>query len=186
MRSDTEKMSDAELLRTYIESGRSDYFGILFTRYTPLIYGLCLKYLRNVEEAEDAVMQIFEELMPKVGRYEIGQFRTWVYSVARNHCLQQLRKRKPQTVEDFPLERMESDDIAHLLSENNEQRLQILEDCIEKLPEPQKISIRLFFLEEKSYVDVADATRYHLKSVKSYIQNGKRNLKNCIEKGETA
>ena len=177
-------MDDPELLRRYIDTGLMEYFGELYSRYIPLVYGLCLKYLRSTELAEDAVMQIFEELAPKVGRFEIREFRTWVYSVARNHCLQQLRKHNPEvSLDNFGTVFMESDTVVHPLSkQEDEGRLAILEKCLEQLPEPQRKSIRMFFYEEKSYVDIVDATDYHLKSVKSYIQNGKRNLKICMEK----
>jgi len=196
MKTPTERislMNDSELLELYTESGHTDYFGELYSRYIPLVYGLCLRYLRSAEEAEDAVMQIFEELLPKVRRFYIKEFRTWLYSVAKNHCLQQLRKKKRETPADFntftanflsnfTANFMESSDIAHLLSKrDNEAVLEALEKCIEKLPVPQKESIRFFFMEEKSYADISEITSYAVKSVKSYIQNGKRNLKLCIE-----
>ena len=179
---DIAALEDGSLLELYVRTGGMEYFGELYTRYTPLIYGLCLKYLRSVEAAEDAVMEIFELLAPKLERYNIGEFRTWVYSVARNHCLQQLRRKNPVVCAEMELARVESDDMAHLLSKQQGERLlTALEECIEELPLPQKVSIRMFFIEERSYADVADATKYHIKSVKSYIQNGKRNLKKCIE-----
>ena len=179
-----DKMSDGELLDHYLRTGRLDYFGELYNRYMPLVYGLCLKYLRRVEAAEDAVMQIFEDLAPKVGRYDIKEFRTWIYTVARNHCLQKLRGAGKEIPLDFAPAVMESENVLHLLTkkEEDEKRYGVLEDCIERLPGPQKESIRLFFMEEKSYADIADITKYAVKSVKSYIQNAKRNLKICMEK----
>lgn len=171
------------MLELYKQTGRIDYFGELYGRYTPLVYGLCLKYLGNIEDAEDAVMQIFEDLTVKVHRSEIREFRTWLYSVTRNHCLQILRRTKREIPAD-PSERfMETAAVTHLLVvRDNEGELSALEECMKKLPEPQRVSISLFFLEEKSYADVAYLTGYSLKSVKSYIQNGKRNLKICMEK----
>ena len=129
-------------------------------------------------------MQIFETLMQKIGKYEVREFRVWIYSVAKNHCLQELRKGTREISSDFSFGIMESDDDAHLFSrkEEEEVRFTALEKCLEELPEPQRVSVRLFFLEEKSYADIVDVTDYHLKSVKSYIQNGKRNLKICMEK----
>ncbi len=174
---------DADLLEQYLRTGDASAFGALYTRYMPLVYGLCLKYLGRAEEAEDAVMQIFEELLPKVGRYEIKEFRTWLWSVARNHCLQKLRREKRTVQVEFGDRFMETAPIVHLLSEGtDEETLRALERCIEKLPDAQRESIRLFFFEQKSYADIADATPYDIKGVKSYIQNGKRNLKSCIER----
>ena len=174
---------DADLLEQYLRTGDASAFGVLYTRYMPLVYGLCLKYLGSAEDAEDAVMQIFEELLPKVGRYEIKEFRTWLWSVARNHCLQKLRREKRAVRVDFGDRFMETAPIVHLLSEGtDEEALAALERCIEKLPAAQRESIRLFFFEQRSYADIADATSYDIKGVKSYIQNGKRNLKGCIER----
>ena len=180
-------LPDEELLEHYKVSGESASFGVLYNRYTPLIYGLCLKYLKNADKAQDAVMQIFEDILPKVVRYDIRVFRTWIYSVAKNHCLQILRKDEKETAIDFSNFVMESDEILHLLDENSrdEKRMQALNRCIEKLSESQRLCIVNFFLEEMSYADVSEKTGYTVKHVKSNIQNGKRNLKICMEKHET-
>ena len=178
-----ETQTDADLLELFRQTDRSEYLGDLYNRYMPLVYGLCLKYLKDADSAQDAVMQIFEVLLEKVGRFEIKEFRTWLYSVARNHCLQLLRKTKREIATDFGGVVMESDGDLHLFDrEEGEARMEALEKCLKELPFTQRESVRLFFLEEKSYAEVADATSYNLKSVKSYIQNGKRNLKICIEK----
>lgn len=178
------RLTDEQLLAAYKRTGDSEYFGELYNRYTPLLFGVCLKYLHHSERAQDAVMQLFEELLPKVSNYEIGVFRTWLHSVVKNHCLQILRKESREIIVDFDTELMESDDILNLLEEeeSDSERLERLKLCMDKLPEEQKRSIRLFFMEEMSYADIVDATGYALSRVKSYIQNGKRNLKMCIEK----
>jgi RNA polymerase sigma-70 factor (ECF subfamily) len=177
------EQSDAQLLELFLQTGRSEYLGDLYNRYIPLVYGLCLKYLKSAEAAEDAVMQIFEQLLEKIGRFEIREFRTWLYSVARNHCLQILRKTRREISTDFGTLVVESESEVHPFDRQEEEiRAGALERCMEQLPVPQRESVRLFFLEEKSYAEVADLTSYHLKSVKSYIQNGKRNLKICLEK----
>ena len=177
--------SDSELLQLYKETGKSDYFGELYNRYIPLLYGLCLKYLQEEDKAQDAVMQLFEDLLPKLSRYEIREFRTWIYSVAKNHCFQLLRKENLEIATDFDRQFVESYDLLHLLDKEetrDDARPAALKHCLEKLPEPQQRCILSFFMEEMSYVDIVEQTGYQLKSVKSYIQNGKRNLKSCIEK----
>lgn len=174
------------MLTRYTKSGNAVYFGELYNRYIPLLYGLCLKYLQNEEQAKDAVMQLFEDLLPKVGNYEINAFKPWLYRVAKNHCLQLLRKEDKEIRLDYVVNFMESDEFPYLLveEENKEERLAALNRCLGKLPEEQQISITRFFLEEMSYADVAEQTGYTLNNVKSYIQNGKRNLKICMEKQE--
>jgi RNA polymerase sigma-70 factor, ECF subfamily len=174
---------DHELLNKYKETLDAEYFGILYSRYIPLLYGLCLKYFKDEYKAQDAVMQVFENLLTKILEYNIDNFKSWVYKVSKNHCLQQLRAENKEIKIDFNLDIVESEDILHLLDEKEGvKKYSILEECISKLPEPQKISIVSFFFNDKSYRDICDATQYSLKSVKSYIQNGKRNLKFCLEK----
>jgi RNA polymerase sigma-70 factor (ECF subfamily) len=179
------KLTDEALLKQYKISGDTEYFGELFNRYIPMLYGVCLRYLSDEDKSQDAVMQLFENLLPKIAQYEIEVFRTWIYTVVKNHCLQILRKGKNEIIVDFKADLMESDEILHLLNdetEANDGRMEALNQCLEKLPEQQRIAIMHFFMEEMSYVDIVDSTGYNLNQVKSYIQNGKRNLKICIEK----
>lgn len=178
------KLSDEELLTRYAKSGDTEYFGELYNRYIPLLYGLCLKYLQDEDRAQEAVMQLFEDLLPKVTNYEIKLFKPWLYRVAKNHCLQLLRKDNKEIPLDYTINIMESDEFLHLLSEeeSQEEQLKALHHCLERLPEEQRTSITRFFLGEMSYADIAEVTGFSLNNVKSYIQNGKRNLKICIKK----
>jgi RNA polymerase sigma-70 factor, ECF subfamily len=176
-------LSDEELLQLSINSSDQEALGKLYTRYIPLVYGLCLKYLRQQEEAEDAVMHIYEEVSAKVMNYQIQNFKTWLYSVAKNYCLQLLRKSRPAFFEEISNLSVESEPFLHLLSEDeNEEKEKALSYCIGTLPEEQNTCIRHFFLEDFSYAEIVNFTGYTLNQVKSFIQNGKRNLKNCMVK----
>ena len=175
--------SDEELLSLFKDTSKAEYFQQLYERYIPLIYGLCLKYLQNTEQSQDAVIDIFENLSQKIQGYEIKIFKNWLYSVVKNHCFHILKENKREIIVNFDSQLMESEPILALLSENaNEDKEDALNKCLEQLPEPQRISVEKFFYEDKSYAEIVDETGFHLKSVKSYIQNGKRNLKICIEK----
>lgn len=140
--------------------------------------------MQNEAHAQDAVMQLFEDLAPKMSNYEIKVFKPWLYRVAKNHCLQLLRKENKEISLDYTVNIMESDEFLHLLCEedSSEEQLNALQHCLKKLPEEQRISINCFFLKEMSYADIVGETGFTLNNVKSYIQNGKRNLKNCIKK----
>ena len=177
-----ENTDDEGLLDIYRSSGDLAVLGSLFERYMPLIYGVCLKYLKDEEAAKDAVMGIFEELIIKVKQHEVKQFRSWVYVLSRNYCLMQLRSGKK--MEEVSLDEvMESVPFLHPEENNNkEEALKALERCMEKLNDGQRQSVQLFYLEVKCYKEVADITGYSMNDVKSYIQNGKRNLKICLEK----
>lgn len=175
--------SDEELLSLFKDTSKAEYFQQLYERYIPLIYGLCLKYLQNTEQSQDAVIDIFENLSQKIQGYEIKIFKNWLYSVVKNHCFHILKENKREIIVNFDSQLMESEPILDLLSENaNVDKEDALNKCLEQLPEPQRISVEKFFYEDKSYAEIVDETGFHLKSVKSYIQNGKRNLKICIEK----
>lgn len=175
--------NDEELLSLFKKTGEAEYFQRLYERYVPLIYGLCLKYLQSPENSQDAVIDIFENLSQKIQGYEIKIFKNWLYSVVKNHCFHILKENKKEIIVDFDSQFMESDSVLDLLSEESEEEKdKVLSQCLEKLPDPQRISVEKFFYEDKSYAEIVDETGFHLKSVKSYIQNGKRNLKICIEK----
>jgi RNA polymerase sigma factor (sigma-70 family) len=176
-----EDTADDELIDSYRESRDLKVLGQLYEKYMPLVYGVGLKYLKDEEKAKDAVMAIFEELAQKVHQHEVKQFRGWLYVLSRNHCLMQLRagaKLNTVTLEDF----MEFTPVLHPDTDNREEAMQALERCMNKLTPAQKQSVQLFYLEEKCYKEVADTTGFAMNEVKSHIQNGKRNLKICLEK----
>ena len=178
-------LSDQELILLYKDHSDLAVLAQLYERYMHLVYGVCLKYL-NPDDSQDAVMQVFEKLIDSVKKHEIANFKSWLHVTSRNHCLMELRKRKK---EKFPLSidneviNMESSSFMH----HNDEDLfngdiEIMKKCLEKLPEKQKECIELFYIQENSYQEVSKQSGYELKRVKSYIQNGKRNIKICIEK----
>jgi RNA polymerase sigma-70 factor (ECF subfamily) len=174
--------ADNELIDQF-KSGEQNALGILFTRYTSLVYGTCMKYLKDRDESKDAVMQIFEKLNQSLKQHEVSNFKSWLYVSARNHCLMQLRSRKGKETKEITSGIMESDYVLHLENEPElEQNLTKLEKCIEELGQEQQQCVRLFYLQEKCYKDVSDETGYDLGKVKSFIQNGKRNLKLCMDR----
>lgn len=173
---------DEQLLVMFRSSGDNSYIGELYGRYIDLVYGVCLKYLKSADNASDAVMDIFEELVTKAAKFQIDNFRGWLYIVAKNHCLQKLRRGKHEVLLDVSDKIMEYAPLVHLLSERTDGAvLKSLDECIEKLPEKQNECIRKFFYDNKSYADIAAETLYPLQSIKSFLQNGKRNLKICME-----
>jgi RNA polymerase sigma factor (sigma-70 family) len=175
---------DAALIQEYKRSGQLDYLAALYQRYMNLVYGICLRYF-DEEASKDVVMQIFEELIGKLQQHDVQNFKSWLHVLTRNHCLMKLRSMKHREGREISMEGipvMENDSFTH--HENGvsmEIHLQGMEKCLEALPEEQKRSVDLFYLKEKSYREVADITGYDMKKVKSYIQNGKRNLKICME-----
>jgi RNA polymerase sigma-70 factor (ECF subfamily) len=176
-------LMDAELVELYQQNHQQEILAELYLRYSDLVYGTCVKYLKDQEIAKDAVIDIYQELVVKLKNHKIENFKGWLYMVAKNHCLMQLRKDKRMPTTEFQPGFMQSEDFSHLEAVmEKEQRLDSLEVCIEQLQEEQKNSVRLFYLENKCYNEISDITGYEWNKVRSLIQNGKRNLKICMEK----
>jgi len=179
--------SDEALLETFKRSGDRDALGVLFERYSHLVFGVCLKYLKNEEDAKDATIQIYEKLIVDLRRFEVKKFSYWVHSVARNYCLMMLRSRKAMHYVDSETSPgidsfVENDPPEHLNEAvEKEMQLQLLEEAIGSLNEEQKICIEMFYLKKMCYQDVSEISGFTLKQVKSYIQNGKRNIKLYME-----
>ncbi|MEP6682153.1 MAG: sigma-70 family RNA polymerase sigma factor [Parafilimonas sp.] len=176
-------LADEELLSAFKENADQEMLAQLYVRYTDLVYGVCMKYLKDAEDAKDAVMNIYQELLIKLQTNEVQNFKSWLYVVAKNHCLMQLRKEKKMVTVEFTPAVMQSENFEHLDSVlEKENELNKLEFCIELLPDDQKQSIRLFYLDNKCYNEIADKTGYDWNKIRSSIQNGRRNLKICMEK----
>jgi RNA polymerase sigma factor (sigma-70 family) len=170
--------NDAELLEHFHSSGNSEWLGILLQRYTAMLLGVCMKYLKNEDDAKDAVQQIFLKTVNELQKYKVTYFKSWLYMIAKNHCLMKLRDAGKRTLE------IKDDNIAFenngeqkILAEEKENSLNDLEKAIERLTPEQKVCITLFYLEKQSYKEIALTTDYSILQIKSNIQNGKRNLK---------
>ncbi|MET4083290.1 RNA polymerase sigma factor (sigma-70 family) [Pedobacter sp. UYP30] len=183
---DRQQVEDVELIAKYKSTGNLETLGMLYNRYMHLVFGVCINYFKDEELSKDAVMQIFEELIPKLMVHEVQNFKSWLHVLTRNHCLMALRKSGKQTIVSLDDTFVENTEFVHLDIDNTkETQLTLMEKCMESLIEEQRKSVDLFYLQEKCYKEVAEITGYDMLKVKSYIQNGKRNLKICIEKNSS-
>jgi RNA polymerase sigma-70 factor, ECF subfamily len=177
--------SDNDLVAAFCEKRDLEVLGILYNRYMHLVYGLCLKYLKSRYDSQDAVMQIFEVLISELPKFEIINFKSWLYVVSKNYCLMKLRKDSATSkkMENFYANVfMESTEILHPLDDIENNHLQEkLKECMEHLKDTQKQCVELFYYQQKCYKEIAAEMALEEVKVKSYIQNGKRNLKICIE-----
>ncbi len=172
--------TDEEIVAEYRSTGNSELIGQLYNSYLHLVYGLCLKYLKSRDDSQDATMAIYEKISQTLLSTEVQHFKSWLYMVSKNYCLMELRKSNPEKSVHVV---MENDIVTHLNDEEDimESKLSALDECISELKEEQQACVKLFFLEKKSYNEVNEMTGIDLKKVKSHIQNGKRNLKICLE-----
>jgi RNA polymerase sigma factor (sigma-70 family) len=176
------EQTDQEMVSQYKQVGEIRILGELYQRYMDLVFAVCLKYLKEPAVAQDAVMAIFEELVTKLRKHEVNYFKGWLYTTAKNHCLMQLRSRKQMPVSQLP-EFMQLTESLHLDTVfEKELNLNQLSKCIEGLSPDQKQTVQLFYLEEKSYKEIAGITRMDWNRVRSLVQNGRRNLKICMDK----
>ena len=179
--------SDLELIAEYKNTENKLFIGILYKRYSHLVLGLSLKYLKNEDEAKDAVMQIFEKLFKDLLKHQVEFFKSWLYTYSKNFCLMIIRTRQSKLKKEIELENnadlfMETESGLHLnKAEEKEKQFVALENAINDLKDEQKKCIDLFYLKEKSYVEIVEITGFSINEVKSYIQNGKRNLKIKLE-----
>jgi RNA polymerase sigma-70 factor (ECF subfamily) len=178
------KTSDQELLEKFSSTRDMDYLAELYSRYAHLIFAVSLKYLKAKQDAEDMSIKIFEVLTNKIPQQQIDNVGGWIHVVTRNECLMKLRsenrakQREIVFAEDMELTAAEH----HIIESDTEESLKKLEDCINSLVKEQKKCIELFYKKEKCYKEIANITGFELKKVKSYLQNGKRNLTNCMNK----
>ena len=177
-------MTDKELLAKYHIDDDNRWLGILLQRYTLLLLGVCMKYLKNEDDAKDSVQQIFLKVIEELQKYKVEYFKSWLYMVAKNHCLMKLRGRQSkmpvELTENMTAAQEETTDWQEMVQ--NDWTLETMETSLKELNPEQQHCVTLFYLEKKSYREISDITGFTSLQVKSYIQNGKRNLRILIEK----
>ena len=187
---DIEKISDLDLITLYKEKGDKQFVGVLYKRYTGFVFAVCMKYLRSKDDSSDAVMQVFEKLFDDLKVHSVSNFKSWLYTVTKNHCLQHIRRVKAETEKEGEFVKSEEAFMENVQNLNHdgedilELNLNNLRQAIRNIPAEQRTCIELFYLKEKSYKEVSDITGYTQNQVKSYIQNGKRNLKISLTSNE--
>ena len=181
------KLYDIELVNRYKSTSQKIYLGELYSRYASFLLAICMKYLKNEEKSKDAVMDIFEKLSENILNHEISNFKSWIYVVAKNHCLMQIRSEKSQQqhLKNMAIEEqldMENDALLHPDNKTiNLKKDELLRKNLELLNPEQKTCIKLFYYEDKTYQEISHSTGFEIKKVKSFLQNGKRNLQIAME-----
>lgn len=176
-------ITDAELLDLYYKDGSQEWIGILLERYTLLLLGVCMKYLKDENEARDSVQQIYLKVLTEISKYKVAYFKSWLYMVAKNYCLMRLRQHPGRKTEEITERTAVTPDEEHTDELfQNEKAYDLLEESINDLGPEQRECVILFYLKKNSYAQISEKTGYPLMQVKSYIQNGKRNLKIILER----
>ena len=177
-------ISDQELVENFYATHDAEWLGILLPRYTLLLLGVCMKYLKNEEEAKDCVQQIFLKVITELKKYKVEYFKSWLYMVAKNHCLMKIRDRHGKVPVELTERNMKgAEELPDRQSvAQDEQAIEFMKEALAELSPEQRQCVTLFYLQKKSYQEISAETRFTMMQVKSYIQNGKRNLKLMIEK----
>ena len=184
------EQSDDELLSRYRSTKDQKWITQLFGRYVQLIYGVCLRYTPDVREAEDFTMEIYQKVSDKALTHQIKAFKSWVYVVSKHHCLEQIRKVTGRRIESFDPDFMQLRAELHPMDDMTdklalEDKYDRMEYCLKQLNELQKKSIDLFYYQNKSYSEIAKIIEDEVSQVRSYLQNGRRNIKKCVERNHT-
>ena len=176
-------LSDEDLILLYKKEKSNLIMDNIYKRYGHLLLAIAIKYVRNREEAQDIVMHLFEKLGDKIAKHDIQNFKSWLHSTLKNECLMHLRKMKKinstTTIENLDNVFSESD--SEEFYKTKEKVFNQLESSLAELKNEQRKSVELFYLENKSYVEIAEILNISLNNVKSAIQNGKRMLKLKME-----
>ncbi|MEO8721505.1 MAG: sigma-70 family RNA polymerase sigma factor [Ginsengibacter sp.] len=181
MKSRYKDLTDTELLQNYYQDGDNQWLGILLPRYTLLLLGVCMKYLKNEEDAQDSVQQIFLKVISELHKYKVDYFKSWIYTIAKNYCLMRLRgqKKVPLQLDEQALSAEIPENETEII--DKEIIYQKMQKAIEQLNTEQKQCITQFYLQKKSYAEISELTGYSMLQVKSHLQNGKRNLKQMMK-----
>ncbi len=180
-------LSDEELAGLFRTSGDREIIGEFYHRYAHLVLGVCIKYLKNRDDGRDAAMEVFERLFVMLRKYEVHNFKSWLFTVTKSHCAMILRQRKKEGIsvgwEDHLLvEVMENGHFLHHPTEDElEDRIRKLHHALNNLSPGQQQCVLLYYFDEKSYQEIENQTGYSGNQVKSHLQNGKRNLKLALE-----
>ncbi len=182
----TPPKNNEELLLLYRQTGDQKLFAELFKEHVTSVYGTCIFYLKDKDEAKDAVMQIFEKLLEDLKKTEVRNFKAWLGFVVRNHCISTLRKRNTtlkntSSYYDFEYEDALYEEELKIEKINDELLLNYMQECLSELKENQRNCVQFFYLHSLSYAQISEKTKLSINEVKSHIQNGKRNLKLLIE-----
>ncbi len=178
--------TDEELALNYFNTGDKELVGLLFEKHVKTVFGVCLFYFRDKDVAKDAVMQIFEKLITELKKTEVKNFKGWLSFVVRNYCISEIRKNKnkyrlPESYLEFELNGTTIEEEEKVLGVSDEVMMDHMQAGLSELKENQKLCVELFYLKGQSYQQICDKTNFSLNEVKSFIQNGKRNLKLLIE-----
>lgn len=176
-------ISDTELLNRFYADHNNEWLGILLERYTMLLLGVCMKYLKNEEASKDAVQQVFLKAIHELHKYKVEYFKSWIYMIAKNHCLMQLRDKgrfNAEVNEQVLTAPAEPHNTTVYIQKDK--TLDNLAGALLQLNKEQQLCVTLFYLEKKSYQEIAAQTSFSIMHVKSHIQNGKRNLKIIMER----
>jgi len=178
-------IEDKELLNRFYADHNNEWLGILLQRYTMLLLGVSMKYLKNEEEAKDAVQQVFLKAINELHKYKVEYFKSWIYMIAKNHCLMKLRDKGKYhvAIDERTMTAAAEADTKHVYLEKDK-KLDNLAAALLQLNAEQQLCVTLFYLEKKSYQQITELTDFDLMQVKSHIQNGKRNLRLIMEQTE--
>lgn len=185
-------MDDKECIKA-IESGSEQALGLLYQRYADKVYNTVISYLKNGEDAEEVLQDIFITIFDSASKFKFNSsVSTWIYRITINKSLDFLRKKKAvkrkniftsiyiKGEEELSLEPADFDHPGVKLEKKED--AQLLFDALEVIPELQKTAFILTQIEGLPQSEVAEIMKTTRKSVESLLGRAKKSLKKELEK----
>ena len=176
-----------------LRSGKQSAFSQLLDDYQQKVFGTCISFIPNKEDAEDVAQEVFLEVFKSIHKFKgDSKLSTWIYKIATNKCLEFIRKKNTkkrfafmQTImgNEIPLDKTSYfTEVNHpgILLENKEKSA-IIFKAINTLPESQRVIFTLAKIDDKSYQEIVEITGKSLSSVESLMFRAKKGLQEKLE-----
>ena len=188
----TKLLSEQDFIKE-LQIGNQIAFGQLLDAYKQKVFGTCISFIPNKEDAEDVSQEVFIAVFKSIHQFkENSKLSTWIYKITTNKCLEFIRKKNAkkrfyfmQTIlgNEIPLDKTSYfTEVNHpgILLENQE-KSELIFKAIHTLPETQRIIFTLAKIDGKSYQEIAEITGKTLSSVESILFRAKKGLQEKLE-----
>lgn len=166
--------TDAKLVSLVVK-GNESAFREVMDRHQGAIYGFALRFLKDAQEAEDSAQEVFLRLYRTAADYQPrASLRTYLFRIAKNLCIDSLRKKRPEAMDELP-ETIDGKTAFEQLS--NAESMQSLLDAVSSLPDNQRAAILLCHDQEMSYQEIAESLSITVSAVESLLVRARRILR---------
>ena len=178
-------ITDEQAVDEYLKTQSSEYFDLLYKRYSPKIFGKCVSLLKDEVKAEDATQEIFMKIILNLSKFSgKSKFSTWIYSITYNYCIDVIRRKKKDLsvlVDDIANTHDTADDDINekFLLEMNVKRLKVV---LDKIPVTDKSILLMKYQDQMSIKEIGDVMSKSESAIKMKIKRAKQK---CLKTHQT-